>query len=435
MMVRENVVDVNGKVYNKVVKPGLTVYQSVKHKKKDYISHLHERIFKRKVPVYDVNGEQISVEFAKAGETVQKDGAKNPHPVLGKLEEATDRLEKIAIINIKDLLKNSEPLAPSSENSHQWLDDGGWRDRISYMTDRDIIYPVILHIPKTRDGRYLLYDVSVLKKEGTSIDMDATALAAQSARAPVSKENGTQSAVEVLEPSGEKITQPDEEVKQNSDDGAKMSDRDDTYKPKYGDVTESQQFRRWFGDWIKHPNTASKIVNPDGTPKVMYHGSPAKFTIFDKKKAKSSGLYGRGFYFTDSESHASTYGERYAVYLNIKNPLQSGGATVTRAQVQKFLESVAENEDYSIENYGSYDIGKVLQQVMGKAAKADAFQVIQDISATAIGDMVEAAELLTESMELNLMALLFLRKRLHFTRNKSSPQQITSGHSTGAILT
>lgn len=52
------------------------------------------------------------------------------------------------------------------------------------------------------------------------------------------------------------------------------------------------------------PNECSEIVNTDGTPKIMYHGSPAQFTIFDKSKAKSSGLYGKGFYFTDPSSNA-----------------------------------------------------------------------------------------------------------------------------------
>ena len=69
-------------------------------------------------------------------------------------------------------------------------------------------------------------------------------------------------------------------------------------------VTESQQFKRWFGDWQNHPENASKVVNADGTPKVMYHGSNEQFTVFDKSKAKSSGHYGRGFYFTDSKSQA-----------------------------------------------------------------------------------------------------------------------------------
>ena len=137
----------------------------------------------------------------------------------------------------------------------------------------------------------------------------------------------------------------------------------------------------------------SKIVDQNGKLKVMYHGSNAQFTVFDKSKAKSSGLYGKGFYFTDSSSHAGTYGSRYEVYLDIRNPLQDGAATVTRSQVRRYLEAIAENEDYSIENYGTYDIDKVLDVVMGKSKSEDAFKVIQDINITAVGDMVEAAEL------------------------------------------
>ena len=141
---------------------------------------------------------------------------------------------------------------------------------------------------------------------------------------------------------------------------------------------------------------SSKVVNADGTPRVMYHGSPAQFTIFDKKKAKYSGQYGRGFYFTNSQSHAGTYGQQYSVYLNIRNPLEYGRDTVSRAQVQKFLENVAENEDYSVENYGTYDVGEILNKIMGRNSSIDAFQLIQDVNSTAIGDMVEAAELFNQ---------------------------------------
>lgn len=35
-------------------------------------------------------------------------------------------------------------------------------------------------------------------------------------------------------------------------------------KPKIQNVTESQQFKRWFGDWQKYPDKASKVVNADG---------------------------------------------------------------------------------------------------------------------------------------------------------------------------
>lgn len=70
-----------------------------------------------------------------------------------------------------------------------------------------------------------------------------------------------------------------------------VTDKASNVKMRISSVTESRQFVRWFGDWQNRPENASKIVDADGTPKVMYHGSPAQFTIYDKKKARSSGTY------------------------------------------------------------------------------------------------------------------------------------------------
>lgn len=40
--------------------------------------------------------------------------------------------------------------------------------------------------------------------------------------------------------------------------------------------TETENFKRWFGDWQNDPAKASKVVNADGTPKVVYHGTNAE---------------------------------------------------------------------------------------------------------------------------------------------------------------
>lgn len=42
------------------------------------------------------------------------------------------------------------------------------------------------------------------------------------------------------------------------------------------DQTETENFKKWFGDWEKNPTKASKVVNEDGTPKVVYHGTNAE---------------------------------------------------------------------------------------------------------------------------------------------------------------
>ena len=52
------------------------------------------------------------------------------------------------------------------------------------------------------------------------------------------------------------------------------------------DATQSQQFKRWFGDWQNHPENASKVVNADGTPKVVYHGTNATFNVFQSQSGE-----------------------------------------------------------------------------------------------------------------------------------------------------
>ena len=74
------------------------------------------------------------------------------------------------------------------------------------------------------------------------------------------------------------------------------------------------------------PTEASKVVNEDGTPKVVYHGTTSNFTTFDTQRfntRENSGDYvGEGFFFTDKESTAKKYGSSVMpVYLNLRNPL------------------------------------------------------------------------------------------------------------------
>ena len=148
-------------------------------------------------------------------------------------------------------------------------------------------------------------------------------------------------------------------------------------------LTEDQE--KFFAD--------SKIRDDQGRLKVMYRGGNGDFTVFDRKKSSYSNLYGRGFYFTDSKSHAEQYGKARAFYLNIQNPVQEGTHDITRAQLRKFLQEVGENEDYGLENYGyNATVDSVMRGLRGK----DDFGILQDINATAIGDFVAAVELFNE---------------------------------------
>lgn len=94
-------------------------------------------------------------------------------------------------------------------------------------------------------------------------------------------------------------------------------------KPKLNNVTESLQFKRWFGDWQKHPQNASKVVDEDGKPLVVYHGTDANFTVFDRTKGRAN-MDIQGLFFSPYKEEAADYGEKVgAYYLNIKNPADS----------------------------------------------------------------------------------------------------------------
>ncbi len=95
----------------------------------------------------------------------------------------------------------------------------------------------------------------------------------------------------------------------------------------------TEAFKSWFGDWEHDPEHASKVVDANGEPLVVYHGTPHEFTVFNKnaEHVHDAGYYGKGFYFTfqNSEyfkpqiarSEAGYYGNRIiSAFLNIKNP-------------------------------------------------------------------------------------------------------------------
>lgn len=172
------------------------------------------------------------------------------------------------------------------------------------------------------------------------------------------------------------------------------------------ELTEQQQ--EYFKD--------SKVVDSAGQLKVMYRGGNEDFTVFDRKKSRYSNLYGRGFYFTDSESHAKQYGNAKAFYLNITAPVSTTETTITRDQMRKFLKAVAGNEDdFSFENYG-YDatVSSVLKSVYGKSD----FAMLYDVNQTAIGDMVAAVELFNDVNGTNYNGLILDTEVVAFRSNQ-----------------
>lgn len=142
----------------------------------------------------------------------------------------------------------------------------------------------------------------------------------------VYNEAGQQDAAQLFQVSPEEFARQKAEVRkqyEGTDQWMKAPNGYDT------NLTEDQwitvrtpAFKNWFGDWENDPQNASKIVDENSEPKVVYHGTGKKFDTFSKKKTNTP-----QFWFTDRKDliesgNIGAYGSGIImpVYLNIKNP-------------------------------------------------------------------------------------------------------------------
>jgi len=90
----------------------------------------------------------------------------------------------------------------------------------------------------------------------------------------------------------------------------------------------TDNFKKWFGDWIADPINSSKMIdNNTKEPSVYYHGTDADISTFNIEKIGRTGAtQGAGFYFTKKTYGASVYagyGDAHPnvmpVFLNVRN--------------------------------------------------------------------------------------------------------------------
>lgn len=118
------------------------------------------------------------------------------------------------------------------------------------------------------------------------------------------------------------------EIRKALEIASKAEERIDIQEPDFfqdGNInTDSEAFKNWFGD--------SKVVDENGDPLVVYHGTSTDFTVFDKDKVGYNyrESEGGGFFFTQKKRSAENYaylssggkeGNVVNVYIKIENPL------------------------------------------------------------------------------------------------------------------
>ena len=148
-----------------------------------------------------------------------------------------------------------------------------------------------------------------------------------------------------------------------------ITDSGSPVKPKFKNQTETRQFKRWFGDWQSQPEQASKIVNEDGTPKVVYHGTGANFTVFKSE----NGTY----WFSESTDYAEAMAEERAgkngrvgaFYLDMKNPYRA------KLPPGQFTDPGYEKPIIEKAKSGGYD-GVIIENDTDSDIEAETFYVV-----------------------------------------------------------
>lgn len=117
--------------------------------------------------------------------------------------------------------------------------------------------------------------------------------------------------------------------------------------------TQTPEFRRWFGN--------SKVVDANGEPLVVYHGTKGNFSEFKRAAGTrfDGGWFGDGFYLTGSPDLASAYATRerdgsktgrpanvMPVYVKMENPYRVDLSSLSHAEATDFTNQFGGNAGF-----------------------------------------------------------------------------------------
>lgn len=112
-------------------------------------------------------------------------------------------------------------------------------------------------------------------------------------------------------------------------------------------TVRTANFKNWFGDWENDPENASKVVDENGEPMVVWHGRSAEFNTFEKKEGVrfimglEDKVKAEGFFFSPDKGLADEFASNSSrhrggkanvvpCFLNIRKPMDLTGEDYDR---------------------------------------------------------------------------------------------------------
>ena len=112
-------------------------------------------------------------------------------------------------------------------------------------------------------------------------------------------------------------------------------------------TVRTTNFKNWFGDWENDPENASKVVDENGEPMVVWHGRSTEFNTFEKKEGVrfimglEDKVKAEGFFFSPDKGLAEEFASNSSrhrggkanvvpCFLNIRRPMDLTGEDYDR---------------------------------------------------------------------------------------------------------
>lgn len=140
-------------------------------------------------------------------------------------------------------------------------------------------------------------------------------------------------------------------------------------------IEPNQNFLSWFGK--------SVVVDENGNPKPMYHGTDAEFTAFSKDFFTHGGTayLGIGFNFVSSDITARNYGKNvHEVYLKAEHPMTNTKKTLKFNDLVQAINAIDVDEDPD---------GSICTNILGKRIEKPTYRDVFN-AAKSIYDYAES---------------------------------------------
>ena len=232
------------------------------------------------------------------------------------------------------------------ENLRLWLQDIGYQDYVRQSMDRVVAGEITLdqhweNLQRFKENSDRAREIAVSEEEVARYEERLREIDQMGMTARELYQN-TAGEIEARDVTARRQLTPEQRrqtMPNTGDENTVFADNfGNSFSAEEAEPVDSQAFKDWFGDWTSDRADHSQVVDGQGRPLIVYHGTGTSIEEFlPEFTGQGNDQYGSGFYFTTDRETAEGYTTRtlnnqskpggmdnpnvIPAYLNIRNPL------------------------------------------------------------------------------------------------------------------